>query len=119
MRKIFGSVLCYFIPSKNMRQRIRERFCVVAGRTRNSGGKNNKIILVKNGTEKIVKTVPGCDVKFVGDNNIIKIYEPIKRLHLSVRMYGDSSVVIMPSMHIDRRLKIRGMHYCNLYIDSV
>ena len=117
MRKILAGFLCWFVPSRNMRLRIRERFYVDGGRTRNYGGKNNKIILVKNGVERKVKKIPGCDVKFVGDNNIIKIYEPIRRLQLSVRMYGDSSVVIMPSMHIDRRLKIRGMHYCNLFVD--
>ena len=118
MRKIFGSFLCCFVPSKNARQRIRERFCVDAGKTRNYGGKNNKIILVKNGVEKTVKKIPGCDIKFSGDNNIIKIYEPIRRLHLAAKMYGDSNITIMPSHFIDRRLKIRGMHYCNLFIDS-
>ncbi len=118
MQKIIGSVLCCFITSKNMRRYIRERLCVVPGKTKNNGGANNKVILVRNGVEKIVRTISGCDIKFVGDNNVVKIYEPIKRLHLSIRMYGDSSVVIMPSLHIDRRLKIRGMHYCNLYIDS-
>jgi len=118
MRKFIGFFLCCFIPSKKLRGYVREVFYTERGETKNFGGKNNKIILVKNGYEKYVKKIPGCQIFFKGNNNTVKIYEPLKRLHLSVKMYGDSEITIMPSLYLDRRLKIRGMHCCKLYIDS-
>lgn len=115
MRKTLGFILCCLIPSRKIRESVRENFCVEGGKTKNKG-KNNKIILIKNGKERVVRRVPGCDIYFRGDNNVIKLHQPLRRLHLCIKMYGDSNVEIKSSTFLDRRLRIRGMNHCNLYI---
>ena len=117
MRRIFVFVLCWFIPSKRLRDLLREKYCVESGRVKIKG-KNNHIILVKNGIEHRVRRIPGCNIYIHGDNNTIKIHEPIKRLHLSVKMYGNSNLEIMSGTVLDRRFDIRGMINCNVFIGS-
>ena len=116
MRRIFFFILCWFIPSKKLRDTIRIRHCVESGKV-NIKGTNNKIILVKNGKERRVSKIPGCNIYIRGNNNTIKICEPIQRMHLTVKMYGNSTLEIMPGSFLDRRLNIRGMINCNVFID--
>ena len=101
-----------------MRERIRDRFYVERGKTKNYGGKTNRIILIENGHEKFVRHVPGCEIVFKGKNNVIKIHGPLKKLQLKVKMYGDSEIVIMPRIYRGRKIRVRGMHYCKLYVGS-
>ena len=118
MRKIFGFILCCLIPYARLRHAVRNRFYVRAGKTRNHGGKNNKIILVKNGVEKKVRSVVGCEIYFFGDNNTVKIYTPVNRLRLCIKMYGNSEATILSSKFLDRRLNIRGLVNGVVFIDS-
>jgi len=118
MRKIIGLILCCFVPSSNLRHALRNRFYVKHGKTRNNGGRNNKIILVKNGKERSVKSVLGCSIYFYGDNNTVKIHEPLNRLHLDVKMHGNSNLEIKSGTFLDRRLVIRDMMNSNVFIDT-
>ena len=117
MRRVFFFVLCWFVPSKRLRHLLREKFCVESGHVKIKG-KNNHIVLIKNGVERRVRKIPGCDIYMHGDNNIVKIHEPLKKLHLSVKMYGNSNIEIMPGTFLDRRLIVRDMVNCNVFIDS-
>ena len=118
MRKLFGSLLCCFIPVSALRHAVRNRFNVRAGKTQNSGGKHNKIILVKNGKERCVHALSGCEIYFRGDNNTVKIYSPLNRLHLQVKMYGNSELLIHTSKFLDRRVKILGMSNSKVFVGA-
>ncbi len=65
------SLLCAFVPTRRLRHAVRNCFTYTSGR-------GNKIIIVKNGREKIYKnkSVPGLVVHIHGDNNTVKIHLP-------------------------------------------
>ena len=98
------------MPTKFMRQNVRNCLTVGFGRTYNRGGKNNKIVYIdKNDKKHTVKKLPGCKIYFYGDNNYIEIHGPLNALQLEARLRGNSKVVIQSSKFDKRHFKVLGM----------
>ncbi len=81
-------------------------------------GKNNRVIIVDvDGTEKVVKRLDGCHIKFKGSNNTIKIYKPYGDLSLNAVICNNTNIVLKPSV-LPRGIKITGFdnNNNNIYI---
>jgi acetyltransferase-like isoleucine patch superfamily enzyme len=64
------------------------------------------VVIDENGIEHIVRGLPGCSFKFRGDNNFIKLYEPLRGLKLKVDVTCGTNITIMGSKHKNRKIKI-------------
>ena len=63
-------------------------------RHKNNSYKNNKIILLQNGTEHVVKkSVPGLDISFKGNNNIVKIELPFHASNSRITIDNDNVII--------------------------
>lgn len=99
MRKIIINIICIFIPSKDLRHKLRDK--IQNGYTSYSfpykiRGKNNKIIIVKNGVErklKFMERIPGLNIKINGNNNLIKLELPIISKNSTIEISNDNANV--------------------------
>ena len=98
------------MPTKLMRQNVRDCLTVGLGHTYNRGGKNNKIVYIdKNKKAHTVKKLPGCKIYFYGNNNYIEIHGPLKALQLEASLHGNSKIIIQSSQFDKRSFKVSGM----------
>lgn len=99
MKKFGCRLLCCFIPSRRVRHRFRSYVNsspIKLGETIDKG-KNNKIIIIaRDGTHRIVPSVPRSVIKFTGSNNCVELYEPIGRLELNIDAANNLHIVIEP-----------------------
>ena len=73
MQKSLLFLLCSFIPGRNLRHRVRNSFSYISGT-------NNKVIVVKDGVEKVYSKNPirGLNLHIEGANNTVKIHMPTR-----------------------------------------
>ena len=73
-------------------------------------GKNNKIIIVKNGKEHILSKflrIQGLDIEIKGNNNIVKIELPIHSKNSKIKIGNDNVVVDIGTTRIFSNVNIR------------
>ncbi len=69
-------------------------------------GKNNSIEIIRpDGTAHPITTLKNSRINISGDNNHIKIYEPIGKLHLNINVSHGTTIILAPSTNT-RRINI-------------
>ena len=78
MKKNLINFLCCFVPSKTYRKKIRHRLLKKSNTCKEENNeRNNKILLFRENGEVILNPkIPGLQIQFLGDNNLVEIYEP-------------------------------------------
>ncbi|MGN0929674.1 MAG: acyltransferase [Alphaproteobacteria bacterium] len=92
MKKIFVNLLCMFVPSKGLRHKIRNNFHKSENisftlRPYYNKGKNNKIVVIKDGKRKTLsrfEKISNLKVVFNGNDNLVEIEFPF---HSSCESY--------------------------------
>ena len=119
LKKFLIRFISILMPTKLMRQNVRNCLTVGFGHTHNRGGKNNKIVYIdKNNKKHTVKKLSGCKIYFYGDNNYIEIHGPLNALELEAQLLGNSKIVIQSSQFDKRHFKVLGMVNSELKIDK-
>ena len=116
MNKVFANLLSFYIPHKNIRQMFRN---FLLSKQVSIKGKNNQIVLIKDGVEHKVRRFLGCRIKIRGNDNVIKLHWPIK--------FYDSNIIIEKSnnclVEIGTSRGIRNskfyLHKCNEAVLSI
>lgn len=100
MRKIIINIICVFIPSKDLRHKLRDK--IQNSYTSYSfpykiRGKNNKIIIVKNGVErklKFMERISGLNIFIKGEGNQIIFHTPLPHfIDSSIYLVGDNNTI--------------------------
>lgn len=101
MRKLLVRLICCFVPSSEARHHIRHKYTEHKGCVKNTNPKiyrNNKIVVVcADGTRKCVKSFPGANITFDGDNNYIELHEPLDKLSLFAKLKSNTDIIIHSS----------------------
>ncbi len=94
MKKIFVNLICVFIPFSNLRHRVRnnllsyKRYLYWSLIPYHNKGKNNKIVIIKNGKRKTLSKfckIKGLNVYFKNNDNLVEIEFPCKLWSSSIR----------------------------------
>ena len=85
MKKIFVNLICVFIPFSNLRHKVRnnllsyKRYLYWSLIPYHNTGKNNKIVIIKNGKRKTLSKfckIKGLNVYFKNNDNLLEIELP-------------------------------------------
>lgn len=94
MKKIFTNIICCFIPFKKLRHRLRNKEASFL----KINGKNNKIMILKDGVELPFANAAGLGVDISGNNNIIKFDiggKNVKLASVKIVINGDSNNILI------------------------
>ncbi len=96
MHKKFFKILSHIAPRKSWRSECRNRIKYeIIDR-----GKNNTVELIApDGTIRRPKYIPHTRIKMHGDNNHIKLYEPLGRPHIDITISDNVNITLYPSTH--------------------
>lgn len=110
MKKSIIKGLTHFIRDKNKRKQVRNILLygdvVLPSLPKKTpigysiNGKNNKIIIVENGTErdlKVGETIAGLKIEINGNNNVVKLELPIKAENSFIQIGNDNVCVNIAS----------------------
>lgn len=110
MRNKLVYVLCWFIPSRQMRHRLWDW-------AQRAQYKNNIIEVVHpNGKRIRVKRVKGCKFTFTGDNNHIVLHKPLGKSQIKINVSWGVYAELYPSTKYQRKINIiktGGQHETN------
>lgn len=102
MKEFFIKSLCYFIPFKNLRKKVRNTF--LDQNSKNS--LSNVFILYKENGEKIFNpNITGLEIIFLGDNNKVEIYSPITFKNCHFKLENNNSITIKQTTGIIENLR--------------
>ncbi len=107
MKKFFINLLCGLIPSRRLRHKLRHKlYGKKQQKSISDYGTNNIVqIIAPDGTVRNVTHIPNTEIVFSGDNNTIKIYEPLGALKLRVHVCGNVTITLRPS-NAERTIQI-------------
>lgn len=94
MKKFGCRLLCCFIPSRRVRQLVRNKILNKPKDTID-WNKNHIWLIAPDGTRRSVRGIPNCEFKVSGENNNVYLFEPIRnnlRLIVDVRSNVNISV---------------------------
>ncbi len=102
-------IISCFILNKSKRKAFRNKHLINKNaklKTIRINGENNKIIVVKNGKEKLLKNgdkLYGLEISIFGNNNTVKLIYPINFTHslINITKTNNSYIEINPSSFID------------------
>lgn len=81
MNKFFANLLSGWLPNKKIRRKFRTFLLSTKVSIK---GKNNKVIIIKDGIEYSCSRCLGCSIKIKGNNNIIKIHNPVNFINSQI-----------------------------------
>lgn len=118
------AVLCWFIPFKNIRHRLKQKYI---NSKRIKYKNNNRIIIHMPNGDTLINpySIPGLEVSFEGANSLVELFYPIKFSHSCFNIKDDCVITIhksygihntiidtynKSSVFIDENVGIGGMH---------
>lgn len=94
MKKFAVSLLCAFVPVRSVRHQLRARLLGVV----DDYGKNNRAELVKpDGSIVKLRYLPNVHIVFKGNNNLVRLHEPVGDLKLEINVNSNVEIELMPS----------------------
>ena len=114
MKKTLINILCCFIPSKNIRHVLREKYINTI-----KYHDNNKIIVHMNNGQTVVNPprIPGLRVNFNGKNSLIELFYPIKFNNCEFNLMDDCIFTIHDSYGLNNTF-IYAWNKSTLFIDE-
>ena len=114
--KILISILCWFIPFKQLRKRLKLKY-VKSKRIiyRN----NNKVIVHMPDGRTIINpySVPGLKICFAGNNSVVELFYPIKFKNCKFNLMSDDTITIHSSCGIYNTI-IDAYNKSSVFIDQ-
>lgn len=95
MRTIFIRLICCFVPSRTLRHKIRHPTLPFI----NNGTNNTVEIISSDGKSRTITKLRNSHIKFTGNDNHIKLYEPLGKLYLDATVSNGTTIILAPSVH--------------------